>query len=118
MDEQSDVVIIWKTSRRGMGERHLREGYRPEDFPGRSGGHPDGCAYFAKDRWMAEEFAHPRLTGYEDYLIEIRIPRDVYDESFREFEDGTMIGNRAGVELAVPRQNRVVKSSRSSENCR
>ena len=102
MDEQLDDVVLWKTSRRGLGVRHLRDGYPSEDFPGAPDNRPDGCAYFAKDRWIADAFADRQLQGYEDYVIEIRIPRDLYDALFRAFERPLILGWRQGVQLIIP----------------
>jgi len=102
MDEQSDDVVIWKTSRRGVGERHLRDGYRAEDFPGTRGAQPDGNAYFAKDRWIAAEFAAHQLLGYEDFVIEIVLPRAIYEQSFQQYERPLILGWRQGTQLVIP----------------
>ncbi len=76
------MVSLWKTSRSGFGERHLTEGYAIEDFPSEEE-LADGCAYFAKDRWIAESFAGRR--HYETWLIEVRIELDEYSTLFRGF---------------------------------
>jgi len=102
MDERSDEVVIWKTSRRGSGERHLRDGYSLEDFPGTAGDQPDGCAYFAKDRWIAEAFAVRNLTGYEDFVIEIALPKPIYAQLFQRYERPLMLGARQGTQLVIP----------------
>jgi hypothetical protein len=100
-DDQSSVSI-WKVSRRGLGERHLNSGYSAAEFPGKSGQRPDGCAYFSKDRWIAALFAQPRLTGYENFIIEIQVPVDIYEQRYRQFEHEVVFGGRTGTELAIP----------------
>ena len=72
------------------------------DFPGRLGACPDGRAYFAKDRWIAEEFAARQLQGYEDFVIEVAIPRIIYEESFQNCEQPVVLGTRQGVQLVIP----------------
>jgi hypothetical protein len=102
MADDEPHVSIWKVSRRGLGHRHRTNGYPATDFPGRRGQRPDGCAYFAKDHWIAALFAEPRLVGYENFIIEIRIPADVYERQFRRFEHDIVLGGRTGAELAIP----------------
>jgi hypothetical protein len=102
MADDQPRVSIWKVSRRGLGHRHLRKGFSAADFPGKVGQRPDGCADFARNRWIAALFAEPRLTGYEDFIIEIRIPADVYQQRFRRFEHEVVFSGRTGTELAIP----------------
>src|SRR5690242_17034008 len=102
MEEQSDEVVIWKTSRRGLGERHLRDGYSRADFPGTAGEQPDGCAYFAKDRWIAEAFAARNLTGYEDFIIEIAVPKAIYTQLYQRYERPLILGALQGTQLVIP----------------
>ena len=96
-------VSIWKTSAEGRGERHVAEGYPTDEFPGRDGHRPDGCAYFAKDRWIAELFAG--RPGYEEFLIEVQVPIEVYRYRFQQFEHVVVFGAGRGVELAIPAEH-------------
>jgi hypothetical protein len=103
MDRSEEpYVSIWKTSHRGLGEKHLQEGYPADDFPGAEGQRPNGRAYFAKDRWIAEVFAAPRLTGYDNFVIEVRVPADEYQRQFQKFEQPVMLGDGVGTQLAIP----------------
>ncbi|MCA9112844.1 MAG: hypothetical protein KDA52_23020 [Planctomycetaceae bacterium] len=102
MAEETEHVSIWKTSRRGLGKRHLLEGYDSEDFPGSMGARPDGCAYFARDQWIAAEFVATSMSGYEDFTIEVRIPHSDYKSHFRQYEQLVTLGGRTGIELPVP----------------
>jgi hypothetical protein len=102
MAEDQPYVSLWKVSRRGFGGRNLAKGYSAADFPGKAGQRPDGCAYFARDQWMASLFAEPRLTGYEDFIIEIRVPTEVFEQRYRRFEHEVVFGGRKGTELAIP----------------
>lgn len=102
MADDQPYISIWKVSRRGLGRRHLTKGYSAADFPGKAGQRPDGCAYFARDQWIAALFAEARLTGYEDFIIEIRVPTGVYEQRYRRFEHDVIFGGRTGAELAIP----------------
>jgi hypothetical protein len=102
MEADEAYVSLWKTSRRGLGERHLSEGYPAEDFPDQPQPFANGCAYFAKHRWIAVEFAKSSLSGYEDFMIEVRIPADVYQSRYQRFEHVIWMGRNRGVELAIP----------------
>ena len=102
MADDQPHVSIWKVSRRGLGKRHFENGYSAADFPGQPGQRPDGCAYFAKDQWIAALFADPRLSGYEDFIIEILVPADVYQRRYRQFEHAVVLSGRTGTELAIP----------------
>ena len=94
------TVSIWKASVRGLGERHLAQGYPAEDFPGRPFG--NGKAYFAADRELAAQYASPDIGAYEDFVIEIAIPVEDYERTFRKFE--TPLATSEGVfnELPIP----------------
>lgn len=103
MADDQQFISIWKVSARGSGDRHLNEGYPAADFPGCPGQTPDGCAYFAKDRWIAELFA--AVSNYEDFLVEVRVPLIEYESRFQQFEHEIVFGIGKGVELAIPAEH-------------
>jgi len=73
----SDYVSIWKAPQRGKGQYQLEKGYSPADFC-----EGDQCTYFAKERSLAEEYAR----HYGEGVIEIRIPKEVYDTRLKQYE--------------------------------
>ncbi|MFV0443668.1 MAG: hypothetical protein ACK5Q5_08870 [Planctomycetaceae bacterium] len=87
----------------------MATGYAEEDFPLDLDQHADGCAYFAKERWLAEIFVGRRSnvtgTGYEDWLIEVRIPLTDYERYFQQFEHPITTMGRTTTEVAIPRQS-------------
>ena len=103
MSGEAETVTIWKCSLRGLGDRHLKEGYTPSDFPGAPGQNPDGCAYFARDRWIAELFS--RYEAYEDFVIETKIPESVYVAEFQQYEEEFHSSHGIGIELAIPSEH-------------
>jgi len=102
MADENAYVSLWKTSRRGLGERHLKDGYPASDFPGKPRSRPDGSAYFARDRWIAAEFARSSMGGYEEFLVEVRIPVEIYQDQYQRFEHRIVLGEKVGIELAIP----------------
>lgn len=95
-------ISLFKTSSRDNGRMHLEAGYPLEDFP--LGMQQDGHAYFARDRWIAELFASERFRGYEDFVIEVLIPTDVYNAEFLQFECRAFYDDREGCEVVIPRE--------------
>ena len=83
----------------------MEQGYPAGDFPGEGEDHPDGCAYFARDRWIAEEFASKDLLQYEDWIIEVRIPVETYQHVFAAFERPFHSTKGAGIEVRIPAES-------------
>jgi len=73
----ADYLSIWKAPQRGKGQHQLEKGYSPADFC-----EGDQCAYFAKERSLAEEYAR----HYGEGVIEIRISKEVYDTRLKQYE--------------------------------
>jgi hypothetical protein len=88
--EEGEMVSLSKAPASGRGASQFAEGYKPEDFPGNG-------AYFAREREIAESFAH----HYGEGVIETRVPADVYGEHFAEHEM-PYLGEPPGTELAIP----------------
>ncbi|WP_337045401.1 hypothetical protein [Emticicia sp. 17c] len=76
-----------------MGQKLLKNGFQPEYFP-----LGDGDAYFAgpNSRHIAEEYA----KAYGEGILEVRIPKEIYNKTFRIFE--RPMGSRPGTELVIP----------------
>jgi intein/homing endonuclease len=70
---------IYKAPQHGMGEKLLKEGFRPDDFSDPGG---DNLAYFAKERELAEEYAR----YYKDGVLEVDIPEDIYNQRIKKHE--------------------------------
>jgi RHS repeat-associated protein len=87
----SEHVSIWKAPQRGKGQRQLEHGYSPTDFC-----EGDRCAYFAKERNLAEEYAR----HYGEGVIEIRVPKDIYEARIKQYEYPYQGGSHT--ELAIP----------------
>ncbi|MGH9223342.1 MAG: hypothetical protein ACRD2W_06060 [Acidimicrobiales bacterium] len=98
-DCDEDFVSIYKAPPSGMGSVWLNRGFRASDFPGSPGGYPDGNAYFAKDRAIAESFE--RLDGYRDGIIAVHIPRQDYDALWAQYEV-RYASAPGGTELIIP----------------
>jgi hypothetical protein len=76
----SGTHSIFKAPQPGKGQRLLNQGFHPEDFP--SGGpYADGKAYFAKERGLAEQY-----SGYGEGILEVEIPKSVYDARIKPHE--------------------------------
>lgn len=76
--------------KRGLGESHYANGYKPGDFPGNG-------AYFAREREIADSYA----VHFGERVIEMRVPRGVYDQHFAPFEM-KYLGSPPGAELEIP----------------
>ena len=77
-----DSIPLYKAPPRGGGQRMSDSGFRASDYPGRPGEVPDGFAYFANDRELADQFAR----HYGEGVIEVQIPRAAYLRKFQQFE--------------------------------
>ncbi len=96
-----DDVSLWRASRRGHGADDLVKGYNPAHFP-EGGRYADGRAYFARERWIAEQYAG--RAGYEDFVTEIRVPRQIYERLFKNFETNYVSRAGVGTQVRIPRE--------------
>jgi RHS repeat-associated protein len=97
--EDEHFISLWRTSRRGHGLSDLAHGYNPSNFP-YNPPLENGKAYFAKDRWIAQEYSGH--GPYEDFLIEIKIPASDYNKYFKKYE--LPYGStKPGIEVPIPR---------------
>lgn len=79
----AQTVTIYKAPQKGKGQKLLKEGFQPIDFPY----HPpylDGRCYFAgpNDRSIAEEFNQ----SYKEGILEVSIAQDIYLQDFKALE--------------------------------
>jgi hypothetical protein len=81
-DKNKATVSLFKAPSQGMGATWYKQGFRASDFPGKPGEVPDGFAYFALDRAIADEYA----KSYGEGVIEVQIPSDEYDAKFKKFQ--------------------------------
>ena len=93
---KGETQSIYKAPQAGKGQKQLAEGYHPDDFPATQGS--DGKAYFAKDKSIADEYA-PH-GPYGEGVIEVQVPKDVYDARLRQYEQPYQGGPRT--ELPIP----------------
>jgi hypothetical protein len=66
-----------------MTEKLEGQGFLPEDFPGSGNAFPDGRAYFGigeRGKAIAQDYAS--RGGYDGTVLEVTIPRNVWDEHF------------------------------------
>ena len=90
-----DTVSLYKAPQPGLGASQFENGYAASDFPGTPGEVPDGLAYFARDKSIADEFA----DSYGEGVIETRVPRSVYDEQYAQYERPYQGGPRTEVPI-------------------
>jgi hypothetical protein len=81
--QSTQTVTLYKAPQKGKGQKLLKEGFQPDDFPY----HPpytDGNCYFAgpNDRSIAEEFNR----SYNEGVLEILIDQASYSQYFKPFE--------------------------------
>jgi len=76
-------ITIYKAPQKGKGQKFLRSGFQPEDFP-YNPPYLDGSCYFAgsNDRSIAEEFNE----SYKEGILEVEIDRASYDRYFKSLE--------------------------------
>lgn len=95
-------VTIYKAPQKGKGQKLLKEGFQPADFP-YDPPYTDGSCYFAgpDDRSIAKEFNN----SYQEGVLEVLIAPMIYDRYFRPLEyrydekDG-----RERIEVIVPQR--------------
>ena len=76
-----------------MGGKLLNEGFLPEDFSMPGG---DNSAYFAKQPELAQQFAE----HYGEGVLEVQVPKDVYDARLLQYEQPYQGGPH--IELPIP----------------
>jgi hypothetical protein len=78
-----EIITIYKAPQRGKGQKLLRDGFQPDDFPYKPP-YLDGMCYFAgsDDRSIAEEFNQ----SYKEGILEVSIDREIYEQVFRLLE--------------------------------
>jgi len=81
--KSAPIITLYKAAQKGKGQKLLREGFQPVDFP-YNPPYVDGCCYFAgpNDRSIAEEFN----LSYQDGIIEVFIDQASYNRYFKAFE--------------------------------
>lgn len=100
--QSTEIITIYKAPQKGKGEKLLKEGFEPVDFP-YNPPYVDGNCYFAgpNDRSIAEEFNQ----SYKEGILEVLIHRATYDQYFKTLEyrydekDG-----RERIEVVVPQK--------------
>jgi hypothetical protein len=77
------TVTIYKAPQKGKGQKLLRSGFQPVDFP-YNPPYLDGSCYFAgcNDRGIAEEFNQ----SYKEGILEVEIDQKSYDQYFKSLE--------------------------------
>jgi hypothetical protein len=81
--ESAQTVTIYKAPQKGKGQKLLKEGFQPIDFP-YNPPYLDGSCYFAgsNDRSIAEEFNQ----SYQEGILEVLIDLASYDRYFKSLE--------------------------------
>jgi hypothetical protein len=81
--QSAQPVAIYKAPQKRKGQKLLKEGFHPVDFP-YNPPYIDGSCYFAgpNDRSIAEEFNQ----SYKEGVLEVLIDRASYDQYFKLLE--------------------------------
>ncbi|GAA4074731.1 RHS repeat-associated core domain-containing protein [Streptomyces shaanxiensis] len=102
-DDDPDNVYIYKAPYKGGTKKIKEEGFKPEDYPGRTGQNPDGAAYFGLgDDGLDIARDYAGRGSYDGTVVEIKIPRADFDKHFDKF-----VGSHNGVprvELGIPKE--------------
>lgn len=79
----NSLVTIYKAPQKGKGQKLLKEGFQPIDFP-YNPPYLDGSCYFAgpNDRSIAEEFNQ----SYNEGILEVSIDQATYNQDFKSLE--------------------------------
>ena len=86
------VETIFKAPQRGKGAHLLENGFHPKDFAD-----GDQLAYFAKQRELAEDYAR----NYGDGILEVDIPKTLYDNRIKPLEKAYLSDPRL-TEIPIP----------------
>ena len=78
-----EIITIYKAPQKGKGQKLLREGFQPADFP-YNPPYLDGMCYFSgpNDRSIAEEFNQ----SYKEGILEVSIDQVSYERDFKSLE--------------------------------
>ncbi|MEA5504389.1 hypothetical protein VB735_14955 [Halotia wernerae UHCC 0503] len=81
--ESVQIIKLYKAPQKSKGQKLLKEGFQPIDFP-YNPPYFDGNCYFAgpNDRSIAEEFNQ----SYQEGVIEVSIDQTIYNQYFKSFE--------------------------------
>lgn len=92
-----ETVTIYKAPQKGKGQKFLKDGFYPADFP-YSPPNADGKCYFAapNSRSLAEEYC----KYYKDGVLEVTIEQETYNQYFKPLEKPYQGG--LYIELAIP----------------
>ncbi|NEU76763.1 hypothetical protein PI95_030705 [Hassallia byssoidea VB512170] len=95
--DSAHTITIYKALQKGKGQRLLKDGFQPADFP-YSPPNADGKCYFVapNSRSLAEEYN----KYYKDGVLEVTIDRKIYDEYFKPLEKPYQ--GKLQLELPIP----------------
>jgi hypothetical protein len=81
--QSAQIVTIYKAPQKGKGQKLLKEGFQPVDFPDNPP-YLDGNCYFAgpSNRTIAEEFNQ----SYKEGILEVTIDKASYEQHFKPLE--------------------------------
>jgi hypothetical protein len=81
--QSAQAVTIYKAPQKGKGQKLMKDGFQPVDFP-YNPPYVDGSCYFAgpNDRSIAEEFNQ----SYKEGILEVFIDQISYDKYFKSLE--------------------------------
>lgn len=100
----SDCVLLYKAPLKGATDKMEKYGFDPADYPGTPGSqaYPDGSAYFGlQDVGLGIAFDYAHRGPYDGTIIQIRIPKDDFEEHFERY-----VGKHDGIpraEVAIPK---------------
>jgi hypothetical protein len=105
----AEIVSLWKAPHPGTGKRQADSGFVADDYPGFAGAIPDGRAYFAANRELAEEYA----VCYGEGIIEVRLERSDYERFFKQFEEQYQDGRL--LQVPIPNWRPALLNARTVE---
>lgn len=102
-EQNNEFVRIYKAPTLGTTSKLMFSGFQAEDFP-RNPPYQDGAAYFAgpNDRHIAVQYA--MQNGYDNAILEIAIPKSIYQEIFSTFEEPYLKEGTRGTQLRIPHE--------------
>ena len=81
--QSPQIITIYKAPQKSKGQKLLKEGFQPVDFP-YNPPYVDGNCYFAgpQDRSIAEEYNQ----SYKEGILEVSIDKSIYEQYFKSLE--------------------------------
>lgn len=81
--QSPQIITIYKAPQKSKGQKLLKEGFQPVDFP-YNPPYIDGNCYFAgpQDRSIAEEYNQ----SYKEGILEVSIDKSSYEQYFKSLE--------------------------------